>query len=79
MVPAQAPGGDGRADAGVPASTGQGRDKGRTAAELEADVEAEVADVLAMLLLFARHHGVDVEAALDRKWVAYRAGNATGR
>ena len=31
-----------------------------------------------MLLLFARHHGVDVEAALDRKWVAYRAENATG-
>ena len=59
-------------------STGQGRDKGRTSAELESDVEAEVADVLVMLLLFARHHGVDVEAALDRKWVAYRAENATG-
>jgi NTP pyrophosphatase (non-canonical NTP hydrolase) len=36
-----------------------------------------VADVLAMLLLFARHHGIDVEEALERKWVAYRTANAT--
>ena len=55
--------------------TGQGRDKGRSAEELEADLQAEVADVLAMLLLFARHHGVDVNEALERKWVAYRAAN----
>ena len=55
--------------------TGQGRDKGRSAEELEADLQAEVADVLAMLLLFARHHGVDVDEALERKWVAYRAAN----
>ena len=57
-------------------ATGQGRDKGRSAGELRQDLEAEVADVLAMLLLFARHHGVDVEDALDRKWLAYRAANA---
>ena len=31
--------------------------------------------MLAMLLLFARHHGVDVDEALERKWVAYRAAN----
>jgi NTP pyrophosphatase (non-canonical NTP hydrolase) len=57
-------------------ATGQGRDKGRSAAELREDLEAEVADVLAMLLLFARHHGVDVDDALQRKWMAYRAVNA---
>jgi NTP pyrophosphatase (non-canonical NTP hydrolase) len=57
-------------------ATGQGRDKGRTADELRQDLEAEVADVLAMLLLFARHHDVDVDAALERKWVAYRTVNA---
>jgi NTP pyrophosphatase (non-canonical NTP hydrolase) len=57
-------------------TTGQGRDKGRSASELRDDLQAEVADVLAMLLLFARHHGVDVEEALDRKWLAYRAANA---
>jgi NTP pyrophosphatase (non-canonical NTP hydrolase) len=56
--------------------TGQGRDKGRSATELRADLEAEVADVLAMLLLFARHHAVDVEDALQGKWMAYRAVNA---
>ena len=55
--------------------TGQGRHKGRSAEELEADLQNEVADVLAMLLLFARHHGVDVDEALERKWVAYRAAN----
>lgn len=56
--------------------TGQGRDKGRSPEDLRADLRAEVADVLAMLLLFARHHGVDVEEALHSKWVAYRAANA---
>ena len=58
-------------------ATGQGRDKGRSGADLQQDLEAEVADVLAMLLLFARYHGIDVEDALERKWVAYRAANAT--
>jgi NTP pyrophosphatase (non-canonical NTP hydrolase) len=58
-------------------ATGQGRDKGRTPEQLQDDLQAEVADVLAMLLLFARHHGVDVDRALERKWVAYRAVNAT--
>jgi NTP pyrophosphatase (non-canonical NTP hydrolase) len=58
-------------------ATGQGRDKGRSGAELQQYLEAEVADVLAMLLLFARHHGIDVEEALERKWVAYRTLNAT--
>lgn len=47
--------------------------------DLPTDVEAEVADVLGLLLPFARHHGVDVEAALHRTWVGYRAQNAARR
>ena len=57
-------------------ATGQSRDKGRSAADLESDLEAEVADVLAMVLLFARHHGIEADEALRRKWVGYRATNA---
>ena len=33
----------------------------------------EVADVLAHLLLLARSQGVDVEAAVRRKWLAWEA------
>ena len=49
--------------------TGQARTKGRTPDELEAGFRAEIADVLCQLLLLARHHGVDVEAEVERKWL----------
>lgn len=49
-------------------STGRGRLKGADAGEVRQALEDEAADVLAMLLLFARHNGVDLEAALERKW-----------
>jgi NTP pyrophosphatase (non-canonical NTP hydrolase) len=48
---------------------GQARAKGRTAEELEADFRAEIADVLCQVLLMADHHGVDVEAEVERKWL----------
>ncbi len=44
------------------ASTGQARAKGLSAPELRESFENEVADVLAHVLLLARHHGVDVDA-----------------
>jgi hypothetical protein len=44
-----------------------------TPEELEADFRAEMADVLCQLLLMANHHGVDIEAEVDRKWL-YRLG-----
>lgn len=34
-------------------------------------VEDEAADLFAHLLLFCRYHGIDVVAALERKWFAY--------
>ena len=49
--------------------TGQARSKGRTPEELEDNFRAEFADVLCQLLLMARHHGVDVAAEVERKWL----------
>ena len=34
-------------------------------------MEDEAADVLAMLMLFARNNGIDLDAALERKWFQY--------
>lgn len=53
------------------AATGQGRAKGRTPQELRRGLEDEVADVLAHVLLLARHHGIDAEAEVRRKWLTY--------
>jgi len=50
--------------------SGQGRAKGLTPAELEAGFAAELADVVCQALLLARHSGVDIEAEIDRKWLA---------
>ncbi|MFE4966189.1 MazG nucleotide pyrophosphohydrolase domain-containing protein [Streptomyces sp. NPDC056660] len=51
--------------------TGQSRDKGRSAAELDADFRAELADVLCQVLLLARHHGIDLDAAVAEKWLVW--------
>lgn len=48
--------------------SGRARMKGADAAAVRAALEDEAADVLAMLLLFARNKGIDLDAALDRKW-----------
>lgn len=52
-------------------STGRGRMKGADAGAIRPALEDEAADVLAMLLLFARNNGIDLEAALERKWFQY--------
>ncbi|ONI69955.1 pyrophosphatase [Kribbella sp. ALI-6-A] len=49
--------------------TGRARTKGLTAEEIREDFEVEFADVLCQLLLLARHHKVDVPAAVERKWL----------
>lgn len=48
--------------------SGRGRTKGASAETIREGLENEAADVLAMLLLFARHHDIDLGAALERKW-----------
>ena len=51
--------------------TGRGRLKGADTATIRVALEDEAADVLAMLLLFARNNDIDLEAALERKWFQY--------
>ncbi|WP_193335252.1 nucleoside triphosphate pyrophosphohydrolase family protein [Devosia beringensis] len=48
--------------------SGRGRLKDAAPAAIRAALEDETADVLAMILLFARNNGIDLEAALQRKW-----------
>lgn len=52
-------------------TTGRGRLKGADAATVSLALEDEAADVLAMLILFARHNDIDLDAALERKWFQY--------
>jgi NTP pyrophosphatase (non-canonical NTP hydrolase) len=51
--------------------SGRGRMKGADADTVRIALEDETADVLAMLLLFARSNAIDLEAALERKWFKY--------
>jgi NTP pyrophosphatase (non-canonical NTP hydrolase) len=52
-------------------TTGRGRMKGADAPAVRQALEDEAADVLAMLLLFAHRNGIDLDAALERKWFQY--------
>ncbi|HTN61057.1 MAG TPA: phosphoribosyl-ATP pyrophosphohydrolase [Devosia sp.] len=52
-------------------TSGRGRSKGADAETIRQALEDETADVLAMLLLFARDNGIDLDAALERKWFQY--------
>jgi NTP pyrophosphatase (non-canonical NTP hydrolase) len=54
--------------------TGQARDKGRSAVQLDDDFRAEAADVLCQVLLLARHHGIDLDAAVAEKWLVWKSG-----
>jgi NTP pyrophosphatase (non-canonical NTP hydrolase) len=49
--------------------TGRGRQK--DGHDARAALGDEAADLLAQLLLFARRHEIDLEAALARKWFRY--------
>ncbi len=52
-------------------TTSRGRLKGADATTIRQAMEDEAADVLAMLLLFARNNQIDLDAALERKWFQY--------
>ena len=52
-------------------ATQRGRLKGASSQDVRRAMEDEAADVLAMLLLFASNNGIDLEAALERKWFQY--------
>ena len=51
--------------------TGRGRRKGAAPEVIAQAMADEAADVLAQLLLFCDRHGLDLEAALQRKWLRY--------
>ena len=51
---------------------GQARTKGLTPDELDQAFRSEVADVLCQTLLLARHHGIDLDAEVQRKWLVWR-------
>ena len=51
--------------------SGRGRMKGAGPDDVRVALEDEAADVLAMLLLFARNNRIDLDAALERKWFKY--------
>ena len=50
---------------------GLSRDRGQSAEEIIASFADECADVLAHVLLLARHEGVDLEAAVSDKWLRW--------
>ena len=57
---------------------GRGRDRGQTPEALRALLADEAADVLAMLLLFARRNDIDLADALWSKWGRYLPVAAPG-
>nr|WP_218847323.1 pyrophosphatase [Psychromicrobium silvestre] len=52
------------------AMKGMARTRGRTEEELRGDFAQECADVLAHFLLLAKHEGVDLETAIQQKWLS---------
>jgi NTP pyrophosphatase (non-canonical NTP hydrolase) len=48
--------------------TGRGLPKSRTLEDLARELADETADVLGHVLLFAYANGLDLEAAIERKW-----------
>ena len=64
------------------AKTGRQRDKGHAPEEIDRRYALELADAVGMLLALAEATGVDIEQAIDEKWlvwdrrVSQRAGEA---
>ena len=50
---------------------GKGRSKNKTKRELRSDFEKEVADVFCHVLLLAKTNTVDIEKAVDEKWLSW--------
>ncbi|MBB4237689.1 pyrophosphatase [Rhizobium esperanzae] len=49
--------------------TGRGRAKGRSPEDMQRDLADETADLLGHLMLFAHRNGIDLAAAIERKWL----------
>ena len=51
--------------------TDRGRQKGFTKEEIKKNFSDEIADVFGYLLAFADNEGIDLEAAIEKKWFVY--------
>jgi NTP pyrophosphatase (non-canonical NTP hydrolase) len=51
--------------------TDRARTKGSSLEEIRKNFEDELADVISMLILFARHNGADIEKCIASKWFAH--------
>lgn len=51
--------------------TGRGRPSGRSEAEIRQALENEAADLFGQFVLFLQANDIDIEAALERKWLHY--------
>ncbi len=55
--------------------TGQARKKGLTDEQIRKIFEGEIADVLSHVLILARHFGVDLDKAVEKKWLKWDKKN----
>lgn len=53
-----------------------GRARLKSGEDWRANREDEAADLLCQLLLYCRAHGIDLEAAIQRKWLAWLDADA---
>lgn len=60
------------------ARSGQARDKGRSLDQIEQDFRSEVSDVLAHLLLIAKHFDIDLVAEIETKWMVWHPSRFMG-
>ena len=62
------------------AKTGRQRDKGHSPEEIDRRFALELADAVGMLLALAEATGVDIEQAIDEKWLVWdrRVSQRTG-
>ncbi|GAA3592542.1 pyrophosphatase [Agrococcus terreus] len=62
------------------AKTGRQRDKGHSPEEIDRRFALELADAVGMLLALAEATGVDIERAVDEKWLVWdrRVSQRTG-
>jgi NTP pyrophosphatase (non-canonical NTP hydrolase) len=49
--------------------SGRARERGNTPEQLQQAFRTELADALCQVLLLARHHDVDLQAAVEEKWL----------
>ena len=52
-------------------ATGRGRPGGKSPHEIRLALENEAADLLGQLLCYCRHHEIDLEEAINRKWFVH--------